>query len=579
MITPDFQDLPVLIDRLAHVRPSARRVVFLVGAPLSAPERQGDRGVPGTAGMIDLIRQEIGPENTERFNAKIATRANFYQAAFEQLIAYRGQDKANEIVRRAVIQARTSPDDIARSLYGELDLEVLGALENSADGWKLPIGVRSLGKIIAAHANTFGRAVLTSNFDPLIEVSIRRSGGQYYRTVLHRDGDLSQSSADGCHVVHFHGFWIDRDTLHTPGQLGQSRPRLRQSLARLLGSSTVVVLAYGGWDDILTTALLDVVLDDDAKPDILWTFFESINPLSNDTNRRLVERLEPGIARGRITLFKGIDCNTFLPRLLQELTDERPGNAIQLGGNVSTRVVEVTDPGTREARLELRITIPDDGAFEPDTDSPPQIDEWVGRAAETHLLEANTTPAAVITGIGGQGKSALAAHYLGQQYKTSFDEWDWRDCREESDRINTQLIRIIFRLSAGRIDPSTLDSLDLRSLIETFFDALGDRRWLFVFDNVDHYVDLVTGEFVAGVGQLFDAVVARQHRSRFLFTCRPEVRSESPRVLHLPLRGLSECETTELFRKRGVSDAEIDNVRDAFVLTRGHPMWVNMIAM
>jgi hypothetical protein len=179
MNEPDFFDLPVLIHRLTRVRPlGARRIVFLVGAPLSQPEIKGEPGVPGTAGMIDLIRSELADASGEPmgFDVKIAKSANPYQTAFDQLIAYRGQDAANEIVRRSVMQARASPEGIARTRVGDLDPEALYALENNSDGWVLPVGVRSLGKIIADHPETFGRTVLTSNFDPLIEVSIRRGG-------------------------------------------------------------------------------------------------------------------------------------------------------------------------------------------------------------------------------------------------------------------------------------------------------------------------------------------------------------------------------------------------------------------
>lgn len=575
-----FFELPLLVDRLrTSATRGGRTVVFLVGAPLSSPELPGERGVPGVDQMIALVRAELGLRSAVEvnFDEELRGASNKYQTAFELLNACRGQDAVNDVVRRAVLSARQVDGRHAMDGKTPLDPHLLERLDEDTEGWVLPLGVRTLGKIVTAHPDAFGRVVLTSNFDPLIEVSIRRHAGRYLRTVLHRDGDLAQSSGDGCHVVHFHGFWIGRDTLHTPWQLSQERPRLKHSLATLLGRSTVVVLGYGGWDDILTKALLDVVTDDDATPDIIWTFHESDGAVIAERKQEILSLLEPGISRGRVSLFKGIDCNTFLPRLSEELLDERSRRSISLTEDLSTRLVEVTDATSNAAHFELRITLPNKTEHDGQTDSPPQVDDWVGRAHELNLLNAPGTSVAVITGIGGQGKSALAAHYLnGSREEGHFEEWDWRDCKEQGDTISTHLIRIISRLGEGRIDPSTLETVDVVALVEILFRFLGARKWLFVFDNVDHYVDLVTGQFVAGAAKLFDAAASRSHRSKFIFTCRPKIQSESSAVLLLPLSGLSEAESVELFRKHGVEDGSL--VRAAHTLTEGHPLWINMIA-
>ncbi len=91
-----------------------------------------------------------------------------------------------------------------------------------------------LGQLIATYPETVGKVVLTTNFDPLIEVSIARHGGAFYRTVLPMDGNLGQTVGTGTHVVHLHGYWHGYDTLHTTHQLRQERPELRRSLARLV---------------------------------------------------------------------------------------------------------------------------------------------------------------------------------------------------------------------------------------------------------------------------------------------------------------------------------------------------------
>jgi len=123
-------------------------------------------------------------------------------------------------------------------------------LEADLSGWHLNPGTEALGKLVAQFPNHFGKTLLTTNFDPLLEVAIQRVGGLFYKTVLHSDGNLGQTEASGCHVVHLHGFWLGTDTLHTARQLGQPRPHLKDSLRSLLRNKLVVVCAYGGWDDV-----------------------------------------------------------------------------------------------------------------------------------------------------------------------------------------------------------------------------------------------------------------------------------------------------------------------------------------
>jgi len=52
------------------------------------------------------------------------------------------------------------------------------------------------------------------------------------------------------------------------------RPLLKASLQRLLGRVTLMVLAYGGWLDVFTETLIEVVRDPGARPDVLWTFYK-----------------------------------------------------------------------------------------------------------------------------------------------------------------------------------------------------------------------------------------------------------------------------------------------------------------
>ena len=230
----------------------------------------------------------------------------------------RGQQAANEIIKRAVWRARkpligseTAEPFLPTAATSD---EACQSLDTDYEGWVLTHGLTALGGLLSGYPDRFGRCVLTTNFDPLLEVAIGKTSGLYFRTVLHRDGNLGQTQGPGCHVIHLHGYWYGSDTLHTPRQLNQPRPRLKASLASLIKGSTLIVSGYGGWDDTFAQALMEVVLDDTAYPEIIWTF-KSQEP---EPAAALIERLAPGIDRGRVSLYAGIDCNVFFPQLLEK---------------------------------------------------------------------------------------------------------------------------------------------------------------------------------------------------------------------------------------------------------------------
>jgi hypothetical protein len=295
-IEPDIYDESALLDRLTEgVRRQDRSTVFLVGSPITAPIGGTTDGVPGVDGVIEIIREEfLNATQCEELQQALAGANNRYQAAFSFLLGRRGQQAVNDVIKRAVWMARKRTDfsgaNFAYSGSSRTADESCRALETDYDGWLLPPAVDSLGKLLSHYPERFGEAVLTTNFDPLIEVSIGRLGGHFFRTVLHGDGNLAQTAGNGCHVIHLHGYWYGADTLHTPRQLTQARPRLKASLSSLVREKTLVVCGYGGWDDTFTEALMGLVLDDSAFPEIVWCLRSRANILGTD----LLSKLAPG---------------------------------------------------------------------------------------------------------------------------------------------------------------------------------------------------------------------------------------------------------------------------------------------
>lgn len=572
-------DLSILYDDSAllyrlhqGLEETDKQVVFVVGAPVSAPSRDVG-GVGDVNAVIELIRSHFSTRGNQLANldVKLASSTNRYQTAFEFLVGRAGPDAANRIVKRAVAQALISSGERSwGDVIADLPEDELGQLDRNFDSWNLPPAIKALGQLIARHPKRFGRVVLTSNFDPLLEVAIGKNGGRAWRTSLSTDGSLFQSQAQGCQVVHIHGYWHGTDTLHTGSQLLAGRPTLANDLLKLLQGSIVVVMAYGGWPDVFTSALRGVIANDNLMPDILWTFFD---PKPNPSEY-LVTTLQPGLARNRVTLYTGIDCHTFLPRLLTAWDEGSDGTV--RADEADKALPANLDQQVRPRKAQLFKLSP------LECDRPPTVAIWVGRDAELRALETSSAKVVIICGIGGEGKSALASYYISRlsENEDSYRLWDWRDCKEQSDRIRTQISEVIVRFSQGLISADDLAGSDDQELVEVFIDQTFDARAVLVFDNVDSYIDLEHGTFTGLLDTLVQAMANSPSTSRIVLTCRPDVHYTSASIATFSIKGISQEEAAELFEKRnpGLAIPETD-IREAWISTNGHAFWLDLLAV
>ncbi len=545
-------------------------VVFIVGSAITAPTSAGGLGVPGVSGVIELIRSTFDDTQRALLDASLDSSQNRYQEAFRFLIGRRGQQAANNVIRSAVANARMpafgSDAENAYQLSNSTTDEVCRSFDNDYAGWFLTPGVEALGRLAAGYPDRFGRTVLTTNFDPLIGVSVRAAGGTTFRTVLHTDGRLGQADGNGYHVVHLHGYWYGSDTLHTPRQLGQPRPQLKSSLSHLIRDKIVVVLGYGGWDDAFTQAVMDVVIDDSAFPEVIWTFKDE-TPI---VNSHLLGLLEPGMNRGRVTLYSGIDCHALLPRLATEWQRIEPPILLKPDPFAIRQLSGAAQPAD-----DLIVeALP----FDLGGDRPPQSPFYVGRAREVASLRENSFRVCFITGMGGQGKSALAAHFFADAETTgAFDNRVWRDCKEESERFENHIVSIIKTLARGRVAGTDLAKQSMSDLATIFGRMTADRRLLVIFDNIDHYVDLELGILRGAAGDFLDSFVKSESKARLLFTCRPPIQAFKADILSRHLEGIDLASTAELFRLRR-AEADSHAIQKIHDRTGGHAFWIDLLA-
>lgn len=228
--------------------------------------------------------------------------------------------------------------------------------------------------------------------------------------------------------------------------------------------------------------------------------------------------------------------------------------------------------------IDVDIT-EEDFLFEEDgSDIAPNVSNWVGREKELATLNNSYFKVIFITGIGGEGKSALASHYSSETNK--FEFVDWRDFKEEDHKFQTKIISMILKVAPEKIKQKSLIGLSNEKLIIYFFKILNNKKALFILDNVDSYIDFEKREPIGSIGKLFNAALKYEHNSQFIFTCRPFIMYSGVDFYHLKLTGLTEEATVQLFNKGNTiikRDVIPKLAKRAFTLTKGHALWLSFI--
>lgn len=215
------------------------------------------------------------------------------------------------------------------------------------------------------------------------------------------------------------------------------------------------------------------------------------------------------------------------------------------------------------------------------SDTPPDIAKWVGRVEELNILRSENFKVIFITGFGGQGKSSIAAKFLYEQEKDGiFESWDWRDFREEENRLKTKIIEIIQRYSENDLTLLNLKDATYEELIYLFFKSIVDKKILFVFDNIDSYIDYEKFIPLDGFKQLIANALNRKHRCKFIFTCRPFIKQADVGFHQIEIKGLGFEDTVELLDKFNIN-IQKEKKHQFYVelhkLTNGHALWLNLL--
>lgn len=215
-------------------------------------------------------------------------------------------------------------------------------------------------------------------------------------------------------------------------------------------------------------------------------------------------------------------------------------------------------------------------------DPPPRVGSWVGREAELQVLADGDLGVVFVSGIAGQGKSCLAAKFLEQvdTHSRAHQFTCWRDCREVR-QLRDALLRTISELSDGRVLPEGFDGETFGVVVESFLDLADQQAAVFVFDNVDAYVDVETGEPSDELRVLLTRAADRSRSSRFIFTGRAGADVAHSAYFHLALPELTVEDALAYAGERGVDTQNVrfdEVVRRIHRITRGHALSISLLA-
>lgn len=387
------------------------------------------------------------------------------------------------------------------------------------------------------------KKIITTNFDKVIESNLN------FKTVITQTSNynLSKIDTENEFLLKIHGdisqadsciiFTEQFEKLYNEDKLAQFQ------LKKLLSSHSFLFLGFS-FNDPYVTNLFNFISDT----------FDGFGP------KHFIISIEDK----KIDNLETIIINDYneLNDILKSLAKSKTKKAAKIENSTPLSPA-------RYSRIEL------DGS-----DIPPFVPGWVGREKELSHLKADLFKVIFITGLGGEGKSSLASHFLSaMKDENEHIIYDWRDFKEQDQKFHQKIISMI-RIVSSNFERNELIGLSEDELIAIFFNRLESKKAVFILDNVDSYIDLEKFEPINGIGKLVNNAMKYEHNAKFIFTCRPVIHFANVNFYQMSLNGLTQQNTIDFFRLSNLplSETKINSYAiKAHSLTNGHALWLSLI--
>ncbi|MGO4295830.1 SIR2 family protein [Glutamicibacter sp. MCAF14] len=303
----DAKDLVRRIGRALEPVDRKKPIAFLFGSGLTLAS------VPGVNDIVIRARGAIDSRDHADFDREVATfeaPSEKYQAALGFVKKRFGAEFVDEIIAKCTLAAYDAENVSSVKIITDNHSKI----ERDYSNWNIPAGVESLGRILCGLPRNLRGKVLTTNFDPLIEVAISKAGSNPHPMGIDAGGQ-SIYVEQACDIYHLNGYWRDSITLHNVTDLKAERPNLSSMIRDIVTRSILVVVGYSGWIDAVMLAIEAMIDDGSARrADILWCTFENETKLVESFEKNeILKRLNNELTG--IQFYTEIDANEFFPEL------------------------------------------------------------------------------------------------------------------------------------------------------------------------------------------------------------------------------------------------------------------------
>lgn len=296
----DAFDLKIRLQVLAAE--ADRRLVTVFGSGISSAV------LPDVKELTELFRDQIPPAALNRFDEVVGPILGTplgYQNAAALLTRQVSEKAVMHAIRLAVLRASldVSKEDVERTAANEAKCREYA----QSGSWDIPEGYRRFARFFASLDGSVRGPIITTNFDPLIEVALREAGIGARAIPVPVDsvptpGQLVEDPQQP--VLHIHGYWTDRATSNIHSRINADRPQLDRVLQKILRNSVVLVIGYSGWLDGFMKSLRSRILNDAEllETDVLWASYDA-TPDSFTTN----DDLKSMVSAPGFNLYLGVD--------------------------------------------------------------------------------------------------------------------------------------------------------------------------------------------------------------------------------------------------------------------------------